>query len=231
MTTDYTIANEFTLPSEGKVYEQKVNPMFKLRSMTTADEMKRLNHSDRPYKAMSDIIDGCVVEGLGISAYDLCVADYQFMLHKLRIVTYGSEYKLSSICPYCGTENDGKINLEDMEIVPFDEEIYNKYVEFELPVCKKTIRLKMQTPRILDNITLKTKDHKRKTTASSQDLNFLFTIESMIDKIDGSRPEEFKIIPFIEKLSMRDTNYILQCAKKLNSFFGINSDIHNVCEV
>ena len=46
--TEFTIANEYTLPSQGKVYEREINPNFKLRSMTTVEEMKRLNHSDRP---------------------------------------------------------------------------------------------------------------------------------------------------------------------------------------
>ena len=37
---DYTIAETFTLPSEGKIYSQKVNPQVQLRSMTTEEEMR-----------------------------------------------------------------------------------------------------------------------------------------------------------------------------------------------
>lgn len=229
--TDYTIANEFTLPSQGKVYEDKINPVFKLRSMTTADEMKRLNHSDRPYKAMSDLIDGCTVEGTGMSAYDMCIPDYQYMLHKLRIVTFGSKYRLSSTCPYCGTQNNSIVNLDELQVVPFDEEMFNKYSEFELPVTKKRIKIKMQTPRIIDEINVKTKEQKKKSTASSQDLTYLFTMQSLIDTIDGVKPEEFKVIPFIEKLPMMDTNYILKAAQKLNSSFGIDGELVYTCEV
>jgi hypothetical protein len=84
---NYSIAEEYTLPSLGKVYTQKINPLVKLRSMTTEEEMKRLSPSERQYKNLCDIIDDCIVEPIGISAYDMCIADYQFLLHKLRIVT------------------------------------------------------------------------------------------------------------------------------------------------
>ena len=228
---DYTIANEFTLPSQGKVYEKQITPVFKLRSMTTADEMKRLNHSDRPYKAMADLIDGCTVEGTGMSAYDMCVPDYQYMLHKLRIVTFGPKYRLSSVCPYCGTQNNSLINLDELTVVPFDEDVFNKYSEFDLPVTGRHIKIKMQTPRTLDDITIKAKEQKKKSTVSSQDLTYLFTMQSMIDTIDGEKPEEFKVIPFIEKLPMMDTNYILKAAQKLNSSFGIDGDLIYTCEV
>ena len=228
---DYTIANEYTLPSGGLVYGKEINPRFKLRSMTTAEEMKRLNHSDRPYKAMAEIIDDCLVEDIGISAYDLCVADYQYMLHKLRIVTYGPNYKIDSTCPYCGTVNKSTLNLDTLPVAPFDKDEYEKYMEFDLPSTGKRIKLRMQTPRILDEITFKTKEARRKNPKLVGDPAFLFTLESLIDTIDGERPEQFRLAPFVQKLPMMDTNYILRAAQKLNASFGIESTLMNTCSV
>ena len=159
---NYTIQNEFVLPSLGKVYEKEINPNFKLRSMTTVEEMKRLNHSEKPNKNIAEIIDDCLVEDIGISAYDLCLPDFQYMLHKLRLVTYGPMYKLTSNCPWCGSTNINNVDLDDLKLVEFDDEIFSKYSEFELPVTHKIIRLRMQTPRILDNISTKVKDTRKK---------------------------------------------------------------------
>ena len=39
MNNNYTISEYFTLPSEGKIYDTKVNPQINLRSMTTQEEM------------------------------------------------------------------------------------------------------------------------------------------------------------------------------------------------
>lgn len=226
---EYTIANEYVLPSRGEVYSQDVNSHIKLRSMTTAEEMKRLNHTDRPYKSMSEIMNDCLVEEIGISAYDLCIPDYQYMLHKLRIVTYGPNYKISSTCPYCGAVNHYTLDLDSLNVIPYNEEEYKKYSEFTLPSTEKRIKLRMQTPRILDNITFKSKEEKRKNPGLQGDPAFLFTLESLIEEIDGSKPEQFRIVPFIQKLPMMDTNYILKCAQKLNTSFGIDAGLSNTC--
>ena len=228
---NFTIANEYTLPSQGKVYDKEINPTFKLRSMTTVEEMKRLNHSDKPNKNIAEIIDDCLIENIGISAYDLCVPDFQYMLHKLRIVTYGPEYKLSSSCPWCASTNVNTIDLDDLKLVEFDDSIFSKYSEFELPYTKKIIKLKMQTPRILDNIATKVKDVRKKTPDFQGDPAFLFTLEAMIDTIDGTTPDRFKVMDFIRKLPMMDTNYILKSAEKLNESFGLGKNIEHTCSI
>lgn len=228
---DFTIANEYTLPSLGKVYSQEINPTFKLRSMTTAEEMKRLNHSEKPNKNIAEIIDDCLLEKIGISAYDLCLPDFQFMLHKLRIVTYGPDYKLSSDCPWCGSSNRHVVNLDELHLNEFNEDNFAKYSEFELPYTKKILRIKMQTPRILDNIATKVKDVRKKTPDFDGDPAFLFTLEALIDTIDGSTPDRFRILDFVRKLPMLDTNYILKSAEKLNELFGLDKSLEHECSV
>lgn len=228
---NFTIANEYTLPSKGKVYDQEIILNFKLRSMTTVEEMKRLNHSDKPNKNIAEIIDDCLVENIGISAYDLCLPDFQYMLHKLRIVTYGPEYKLSSNCPWCGSTNNNIVDLDKLDCIEFDENIYAKYSEFELPYTKKQIKLKMQTPRILDNIAMRIKDIRKKNPEFEGDPAFLFTLEALIDTIDGRTPEKFRITEFVRTLPMMDTNYILKAAEKLNESFGLDKSLEHTCSV
>ena len=43
---NYTIAEEYTLPSKGLVYDKQIKPTIKLRCMTTQEEMKRLGKSN-----------------------------------------------------------------------------------------------------------------------------------------------------------------------------------------
>ena len=69
--TNYTIMEGYTLPSEGKIYEAKVDPHVELRSMTARDEMKRLSPSSTPLKTLADIIEGCLIEKPAIPVYDL----------------------------------------------------------------------------------------------------------------------------------------------------------------
>ena len=228
--TDYTIANEFTLPSLGKVYKREINPHVKLRSMTTAEEMKRLNHSDKAYKQLAEIIDDCTLNDIGISSYDMCVADYQFLMHRLRLVTYGPEYRMVAKCPFCYMENEYVIDLEnDLNLKEFDQEIFDSCSEFILPASKHKIKLHMQSPRDIDDVAAMAKDRKKKAAKNSGDPAFLLTLSNLIEKIDDKNYEEFEKEPFLQKLPMRDTNYILKAAQKLNSAFGLESDVTHTC--
>ena len=230
--TDYIIANDYTLPSEGKIYgSMQVNPHVKMRSMTTAEEIRRLNHTEKPYKAMSEIIDEGLVEDICISAYDVCLADYQYLLHKLRVVTYGPMYKIGTTCPYCGSSNTHNINLDtDLTLTPFNEEEFRKYSEITLPVTKRDIKLRVQTPRVLDNVSYKIKEHKRKHPEAG-DPALLFTLESLIDTVDGERMEPFKMPDFLKALPMMDTNYIFKASQKLTSMFGLDGKLSCLCGV
>ena len=225
---NYSIAESYTLPSKGKVYDKDVNPEIKLRSMTTLEEMKRLSKSDRPYKNMSEIIDDCLVENPGISAYDMCIGDYQFLLHKLRIVTYGPEYNLASVCPYCGAKETGTVNLENLAVLEYSDNISN-LIEFILPKSEKVVKLKIQTPRILDDITVKAKEANRKSK-SSGDFSYLITLESLIQEVDGKKLNPLERENFVRTLDMMDANTILQYAEKLNNSIGLDTKIETDCE-
>ena len=226
---DYTLTGSYTLPSLGKVYDVDVNPNVKIRSMTVAEEMKRLNSSDRPYKNLADIIDDCLVDKPGISSYDMCVGDFQYLLHKLRVVTYGTKYKLSSKCPHCGFDNVGEIDLNEMSVSSYTDEV-EKYFDIELPVSKNRIRLRMQTPRILDDINVRVKEITSKRKSSSKDSAFLLNIESVIDTVDGSKLDVFKKSDFVKQLPMADINYILASMNKINELIGIDVTLSATCD-
>lgn len=224
----YTIAEDFTLPSLGKVYKKQINPIVKLRSMSTEDEMLRLSHSERPYKLLCDMIENCIVgDKPGISVYDMCLADYQFLLHKLRIVTYGSEYQTQTTCRWCGAVNETTVDLDTLEVIEYKDEL-EKYTEFTLPRSGNVIRIKMQTPRSVDDIALRVKEFKKKSPDAA-DPTIIYTVKSLIDTIDGQVFDSFKLENWVRKLPMMDTNYILKNAEMLNKGFGINTTITIEC--
>ena len=226
---NYSIVEEYTLPSLGKVYTQKINPVVKLRSMTTEEEMRRLAPNERQYKNLCDIIDACIVDPIGISAYDMCIADYQFLLHKLRIVTYGSEYKMVSTCPYCNTVNEHTINLNDLSVKECSIEGISKYMEIDLPKTGKHVKITLQTPRMIDEVTLQNKELKRKSKGTAADSTLVYTLMSIVSTIDGEYLDPVKKEDFIRKLPMMDTNYIMRHAQKLVESFGIDTRVEQIC--
>lgn len=228
---NYSIAEEYTLPSLGKVYDKEINPVVKIRSMTTEEEMRRLAPSDKAYKNLCEIIDDCLIGGPDISSYDMCLADYQFLLHRMRIVTYGSDYHTSSRCPYCQNDNNDVVNLSELEVVPFNEKGFAKLTEFTLPKTGKTIKIRMQTPRMIDEINSRAKELQKKSRNTAGDSAFLLTLQSLIDTVDGVKLDVIKKEDFVLKLPMMDTNYIIKHAQKLVESFGVNTALSKVCPI
>jgi len=227
---DYTIAEDFVLPSLGKVYDKEINPNIKIRSMTTEDEMRRLGKTSKPHKLLCDIIDDCLVEKPEISSYDMCLADQQFILYKLRTVTYGSEYVMQSKCDVCGTTHETKINLDDMVCNNFTDEVKDLF-EIDLPVSKLHIKLKLQTPHLLEDIDALKKEADRRHPNSGSESAFLFYIMSVIDEVDGNRLNQLELENLVRKLPMRDTNFINQKADKLTESFGMSMTYNVTCPV
>lgn len=227
---DYTINSTCTLPSGGSIYGLVVTPEIKLRSMTTNDEMKRLSPSDSPYKVLCDIIDDCMVEDCGISSYDMCLGDYQFLLYRLRAVTYGKNYKLTNVCPYCGCRNDATLDLEILPVKEYSEEDIAKYSKVKLPVSKKEVELYFQTPRTLDKIEAQIKEFKKKVKDNSVNPELIYNITNLIKTVDGKEPNPITLEQWVRELSMMDTNYILTYGQKLNSLIGLDTDLTMECD-
>lgn len=228
MSSNYTICESFTLPSKGLMYKRAFDPKFTLRSMTTAEEMKRLAPSESPYKVMCEIIEDCLTEKLKVPVYDLCLGDYQYMLHKLRIVTYGSDYKIAVRCPVCGCIEEINYNLDEMEVFEYTDDIQN-LLKIHLPQTKKDIELRLQTPRILDDINSRKKELLKKSNNVLYDPSFMLTLTSLIKTVDGEELNPAALENFITHLPMRDANILIQTADQLNRKVGLNTNITCTC--
>lgn len=224
---DSTFYESFTLPSKGLVYDKKVNPNITLRSMTTMEEMKRLSPTTMPYKVMSDIIESCMKEKPDIHVYDMCLGDYQFLLHKIRIVTYGPEYKMAVKCPECKEITESVANLETLEIHEWDESYAEKKL-ITLPVTGKQIELRFQTPHDLDVIAYKNKE-MRKKTKQNIDYSILFTLMSLIKTVDGRELNSLELEEFVKALPNKDANYLINRSTELSELVGVDNTITLNC--
>lgn len=226
---NYTIAENFYLPSGGLIYDKKVDPVIELRSMTARDEMKRLSPSAAQFKTLANLIEGCMLEKPAVSVYDMALGDYEYLLHKLRIVTYGDEYKMVLNCPSCGEQIEPIAHLEQLEVRGVDIEEFEKLRSFTLPRSGKLITIKIKTPRILDEITLKTKEMTRKFKDAEIDFSELVSLKEIIDTIDGEKLSDSALEQCITKLPAADMLKIQNMSAALDNCFGLNNTITVDC--
>lgn len=229
VNSEVPIQETFTLPSHGKIYTENVNENFTMRSMTINEEMQRLQQSQHVYETLCKIIDKCMVQGPGISSYDMCLGDYIYCLYMLRIVTYGPIYKIRPECRYCKTIINDEFNLHDLKINEYTDDIM-KYIEFKLPDCGRTVMIQPQTPRSLDIISDQVKMYQRKMS-NSLDSSIMCQVMSSIKMVDGVELDSISIESFVRKLSMMDVITILNYQSKLNDFIGIDNEIVIKCDM
>lgn len=223
--TNYTIAEGVELPSKGLIYDKKIEPHIELRSLSGRDELKRQSPSSMPLKILADIIEGCMLEKPPIHVYDMCIGDYEYLLHRLRVTTYGNEYKMTVQCPHCGEYVDALADLDTLDVLEFDPAEYEELRNLTLPKSGKLVTLKIHTPRILDEIELKTKEMRRKYKDADIDFNTLATLMATIDTVDGVKLSVVDLEKFINKLPAADMIKILNTKDKLNSLIGLDASI------
>lgn len=220
----YIVTETYSLPSQGKIYSRQVNPEVQLTSMTTRHELLRLSPSEKSYENLAKVLDECIVNDIGISAYDLCMGDFTYLLYKLRAVTYGPELTFIATCPKCGKKHEIKVNIDELEAIEFSDEI-DKYRKFTLPKTKHEVELFLRTPRMLDDVLL---ESAKKTPKGGVNQELIFGISAMVKSIDGNEPDRI-VLDWIRDLPMMDTNTILRYAEKLNSSIGVNETAEVFC--
>ena len=215
-----------TLPSKGKLYNG-INPEVTLRGMTIRDEIIRLNASENEFKPLADVLDRCIISDLGMSAYDLCLGDFQFLLFQLRAITYGNTMTLETRCPYCGSFNHYDIAIDEIPLVRYTMDEIMDTANLELPITKERITLNPMTPRLLDKMKSEAKKAKKHTKAHEADLFIkLSACIASIEDVD----EEFDIDDWLEKLPMMDINTILQYSNKLDTMIGLDLSTVLTCD-
>ena len=227
---NYTIMEGHELPSKSLIYDTEVNPHVELRSMTARDEMQRLSYSTTQFKTLADIIENCLIEKPKIHVYDMALGDYEFLLHKLRVVSYGPDYKMIVTCPFCQHRYETIANLDQIEVIDFDLEKFKQAQEFVLPDAGDTIKIRFQTPRILDTIDLKTKELTRKFKHADTDFRTLVLLKETIAEVNGKIMNPDNIDTYINKLSAKDLYAIINRLDILNKCIGVDDRLVIDCE-
>ena len=224
-----TIKETFTLPSKGKVYGQDMPEEVTIRSLNTMEEMELLGYSDNEYKKLCDAIDASISPKLPISSYDMILGDYEFLLHKMRIVTFGNEYNMVLQCPNCKQIVKSQTDLDTLEVLEFDADAINKFRTITLPVSKLEVRLSFQTPRMLDRIKEQAKEYKKKKNKQGVNYDLLFKAMSFVAKIDGESLDDAELEQVIKTLPLKDTFYLVQKGEELNRKVGLDTSIIAKC--
>ena len=227
--TNYTIGEGMELPSKGLIYDQPVKAYVELRSMTARDEMKRLSPSPARFKILADIIEDCMIEKPAVHVYDMALGDYEYLLHRLRIVTYGDEYKIAIKCLNCGEITETVAHLEELQVMPFDQAKFEELSTIKLPKKGDTVNLKFQTPRMLDEIEAEIKELKRKFKSADISFDLLVLLKNVINTVNGTKLTASQLESYVNNLPALDMTKLVNAVDEINALIGIKNDLTVIC--
>jgi hypothetical protein len=126
-----------TLPSRGKSYRDHDGQVM-IKSFTYREEKKlrSINKVKQANNVIESLFNDCV-KGLEYDAMTL--EDKNYILFKLREISYGDKYVIAAPCVDCGTENT--LNLLISEIpVTYADDNFAEPLEITLPDSKQPVK-------------------------------------------------------------------------------------------
>lgn len=214
----------FKLPSKGRFYDN-VGEDITLRAITTKDE-KFIFGSNGDF-ALNTIIKNCIMSPAGIDIDKLLIQDKHFILVKLRIISYGSDYDIKFDCPECGKRKiPHKVVLDKLGTNFIKDELDEPF-KIVLPQSKDELELKLLRGEDYDIAERKATKLEKKLTEASGDLEFIFRRMQQIVTVNGNTLEPGPKQQYVEEMSGMDSAFIASFFDSIE--FGIDDTIQIKC--
>jgi hypothetical protein len=212
------------LPSNGVLYTDLGSDVV-LRNMTTSEEKMLLGSTG---DALDNIIKACVVEPKNLNLEELISTDKHFLLLKLRVISYGSDYHVSYKCPECGKSNEYLIDLDSLNIDYLAEDFVEPYDSIELRVSKKVIELRIPRIKDLNDADTRAKRFNKKFPLAQGDIGYIYRLMTNIATVDGEEMKYTSLQELIEGLHTKDSSFLRNKINKLK--VGIDTEIIEECK-
>jgi hypothetical protein len=214
---------KYVLPSNGVLEGVGVKEVV-IRNMTTAEEKMLLGSTS---DALESVIKACIVSPENIDLNELTSSDKHFLLLKLRVISYGSEYPVSFKCQECGKVSEYNINLDSLPVDYLGDDFVEPYDTVELPVSKSVVELRLPRIKDLNDADLRAKRFNKKFPESKGDITYIYRLMTNIASVDGEIKKLTDLQKFVEELHTKDSSYLRSKINKVK--IGFDTEIVEEC--
>lgn len=211
-----------TLPTNGNLYGDDGPDVVVLRAMTTQEE-KMLYGSSSGTDRLRAMVRACVVEPVDFDINGLIGEDFYYLLVKLRILTYGPEYKIETVCPYCHHENKMTINLDEDLIVNELPKEFSEPISIKLPKSGDTVECKLLRMRDNNTVDKLAKKLSKNGTVSSDEIAYTYRLAKSIVSLNGKEIDFPEAQQYVQRMHAMDSAYINSRMNKIH--VGYDRDI------
>lgn len=232
MSVEFT--QELKLPSQGLLNPEIPEGIITQRCMMVKDQ-KILSGSDQSAgNALHRLIQATITSPEEFDVSKLTVSDTLYILFKLRILSYGKDYKFRTKCPECGRKIEVSVDMSELPVDLLEEDYTEKLIA-KLPHRGDTVYTKLLTNRDSEEINKEIKRRKKRNN-STYESSYALRIARSIEKIELAEPDKdgkteltksYEIEKYIESLTDLDASIILAARDSVQ--FGINPIIEYMC--
>lgn len=214
-------SEEFILPSKGhaELYGDMIpGGRGTIRPLTTKEE--KVLYGGFSQENLNRILNEIVSEPEGFDADKLIPADQVYLNYKMRIVTYGSSYKVDLQCQSCGILNKEVIvDLDSLEVTYLDEN-FKQPIEITLPRSQDKLHINpLLTAERLDLIRSRSEKLSGDLKVPRHENEYILRLCYYIVKVNDEvveDPEENR--QYVESMQGMDSTYILNEVRKWMDF-------------
>jgi len=209
----------------GKLYEN-IPGEITIRAIGTQEE--KIFYGSADERALDKVIQKCIVEPEGLDANDLTSVDKNFIMFRLRMLTYGDIYEFPYVCSECREKNYYEVDLTTLPVYYLDDTDFEEPYEFTLPVSQKVIGIKLLRGRDLLDIEQHSKRLNKKMASTMEgDISYILRMAQFIVTIDGEELPFPQKKMFVESMHGKDSAYFWH---KLNSIeVGYDTTLYRTC--
>jgi hypothetical protein len=182
------------LPSKGWYYDES-SPLsggrIELKLMTAKEEniLASTNLVEKGV-AIDRLLEALIIDE-NIKYTDLLIGDKNGIMFAARILGYGKDYRITSLCPFCEKVHQAVIDLSKVDSTKVDLKEENRgknSFQFQLPASKRTLTFKLLTHGDELNIDREVRalENIRKPEDKEIDLDFTTRLFYSITAVDGN---------------------------------------------
>lgn len=197
--------------------------------------IKPVQRKDKKKILMSEVnnpllvlLQSCIISPPNFNVYDLLPFDSEYLLFRLRILTYGAEHTFRLTCSNCGHINDVDADFNDIQIEPVPDDFSLTFKLPKLPINGSSITFRLLTEGDLTNIDKKAEELIEATNNKSARIDMLW--ESRIAAINDQALSPIEISQFLDELTDYDSEYLMEYYSEFSNDYGIQHKLHYKCD-
>lgn len=197
-----------------------------IRAILRKDKKKLL--MTNPDDVLLALLQSSIVTPQNFNVYNLYPFESNYLLYRLRVLTYGNEHKYHEMCPHCRTDNEIEINLSEVPIVPVPDD-FKPVFNITLPVSGKVLTCKLLNEGELISLRKKANELQEQTGNNSAFMDLLW--ETRIAAIDGnSKLAPIEKTQFLDNLIDYDNEFMMYQYDKEVGNYGLQTELTTTCD-